>query len=410
LIKRSFPTPELLCPAGDTEKLRAAVQYGADAVYLSGKRFGMRSAPKNFDSDELAQAVEYAHSKNVRVFVACNSLLSNDDINELSDFAPYLYDIGADAVIVSDIGGLDVVKKKAPGLETHISVQTGVFNHAAAKMFYELGAKRVILSRELSFEQIAEIRNKTPRELELEAFVHGAICVSFSGRCLLSDYMTDRSSVRGDCAQPCRWKYSLMEEKRPGEYFPVFEDDGGSYIFNSHDLCMAEYIPQLVEAGIDSFKIEGRAKSAYYTAMTANAYRAAIDAYVAAPNAFELPDWILPELCSVSHRPYSTGFYFGQAKGQQCYDCGGYIRDYLETGVITYFNNGMITVTEKNKFNKGDVLEIVSPGKRPAKYIVERMYLPDGTEIDTANHPEMTVLLPSDVAYVPGSIMRKQKI
>lgn len=263
--------PEVLAPVGDQERLIAAIQYGADAVYLGGKEFGMRAAPANFDREQLRQAVEYAHSKGVRVYLTCNTLPRNEEIERFPEYIQYVDSIGVDACIVSDIGVFAMVREYAPNMELHVSTQAGIVNYQTANAFYQMGAKRVVLARELSLEEIREIRQRTPEDLELEVFVHGAMCMSFSGRCLLSNYLADRDANRGECAQPCRWNYYLMEEKRPGQYFPVFEDEKGSYILNAKDMCMIEYIDQLIEAGVTSLKIEGRAKSAYYVSVITNA-------------------------------------------------------------------------------------------------------------------------------------------
>jgi putative protease len=306
--------PELLAPAGGRERLEAAVRFGADAVYLAGKEFGMRAASPNFGPEELASAVEYAHDAGVRVYLTCNNVMRNDDFGRLPDFLRMARDAGVDALIVTDLGVLDLVRKVAPKMEIHISTQAGVTSWASANAFYRLGAKRVVLARELTLEEIAEIRAKTPADLELEAFVHGAMCVSFSGRCLLSEYFTGRDANRGDCAQPCRWKYALMEQTRPGRYLPVAEDGDGSYFLNSRDLCMIGHIPELVRAGVSSLKIEGRAKSAYYAAVTTNAYRCALDEYAEHPET-PLPGWIAEELNKISHREYSTGFLLRRYAG-----------------------------------------------------------------------------------------------
>jgi len=302
--------PELLCPAGDLTRLYAAVDFGADAVYLAGEEFGMRTAAKNFSLDDLKAGIDYAHSRGVKVHVTCNTIPHNDEIERLPEFLSALDSLGADAIIASDIGTIGLVKKYAPHAELHASVQSGIVNYISARAFYDMGADRVVLARELSLDEIAEIRAKTPKELMLESFVHGAMCVSFSARCLLSSYMTGRDANRGDCAQPCRWSYSLMEEKRPGQYFDITETEKGTYILNSNDLCMAEHLDKMVAAGIGSLKIEGRAKSHYYVAVTANAYRGALDSLK--NENWELPPWVSEELNKISHRTYSTGFYFGR--------------------------------------------------------------------------------------------------
>ena len=300
---------ELLSPAGDMERLTMSLAYGADAVYLAGNAFGMRAFAGNFDRDEMTQAVQLAHDKGVRVHVTCNTLARNDEIARLPEYLEFLESIGVDAVISAGVDVLSLAHRYAPHVEVHMSTQTGITNYEMARVWHDLGAKRVILARELSLDEAAEICAKAPRDLEVEAFVHGAMCVSYSGRCLLSNYMTGRDAARGACAQPCRYQYALMEEKRPGEYFPVFEENGETFIMNSRDMCMIDHVPELLEAGLDSLKIEGRAKSAYYAAMTTAAYRHAIDAAVEG-KPLE-PIW-RDEVDKVSHRHYSTGFYFGQ--------------------------------------------------------------------------------------------------
>ena len=293
---------EILSPAGDMERLEAALDYGADAVYLGGKSFGMRAGPSNFDNTELKTAVEMAHKRGVLVYLTCNTLPHNDEIPHFKEFLDNAIDAKVDAVIVNDIGLLSLVKKYAPNMEIHISTQAGIVNYVTANEFYNMGAKRVVLARELSLDEIAEIRAKTPKDLDIECFVHGAMCVSFSGRCLLSSYLVNRDANRGDCAQPCRWGYHLMEEKRNGQYFPVFEDEKGTYILNAKDMCMIEHLDKLAKAGIKSFKIEGRAKSAYYVSVITNAYRMSVDFLRNNPDDYDkLPSWIKEEVYKVSH-------------------------------------------------------------------------------------------------------------
>ena len=287
---------ELLCPAGDLIRLKTAVDFGADAVYLAGEEFGMRTASANFSREALKEGIEYAHSHGVKVHITCNILPHDDEFSRIPDFLKYLNEIGADAIIASDIGTIEAIKEYAPNCELHVSVQSGIVNSASANAFYKMGAKRVVLARELSLEEIATIRKNTPKELELEAFVHGAMCVSFSARCLLSSYMTGRDANKGDCAQPCRWSYSLMEQTRPGQYFDITEDEKGTYILNANDMCMAPYLDKMRDAGITSLKIEGRAKTEYYVAVTTNAYRGALDSLYKADGDWKLPAWVSDEL------------------------------------------------------------------------------------------------------------------
>ncbi|MBR3593509.1 MAG: U32 family peptidase [Clostridia bacterium] len=398
--------PELLCPAGDITRLKAAVDFGADAVYLAGEEFGMRTAAKNFSLADLEEGIAYAHKNGVKVHVTCNTIPHNDEIERLPRFLEALDSLGADAVIASDIGTIGLVKKYAPHLELHASVQSGIVNYMSARAFRDMGADRVVLARELSLEEIAEIRAKTPKELMLESFVHGAMCVSFSARCLLSSYMTGRDANRGDCAQPCRWSYSLMEEKRPGQYFDITETEKGTYILNSNDLCMAEHLDKMVAAGIDSLKIEGRAKSHYYVAVTANAYRGALDSLKA--DDWQLPQWVSEELNKISHRTYSTGFYFGRPENSQTYGSAGYIRDYTVAGVVDGYEDGCVVLTLKNKFLKGQVFDCLAPKQPPFTICATRMFDGEGNEIESAPHPMMTVKIPCDRVIPKGSLLRME--
>ena len=318
-----FVKPEVLSPAGDSECLDAALMYGADAVYLAKKDFGMRAAPKNFTQGELLEACKKAHSLGRRIYLTCNTLPHNRELSALPDFAREASEAGVDAFIVSDIGVMSVLKEHAPNVDIHISTQAGIVNYASAGELYKMGASRVVLARELSLDEIKQIRDNTPPELEIETFVHGAMCVSFSGRCLLSQYLTGRDANRGECAQPCRWSYALMEQTREGTYFPIEESDGGTYILNAKDLCMINHIDSLARAGITSFKIEGRAKSSYYVAVITNAYRAAVDELMKDPDGYNPPKWITDEVNKVSHREYSCGFFFGQPENSQNTRDGG---------------------------------------------------------------------------------------
>ena len=299
---------EVLAPAGDEERFNACINYGADAVYLGRKQFGMRSSPMNFDFAQLVKAVQSAHAKGIKVYLTCNTLPRNNEIPQFEQFVREAVEAQVDALIVADIGLLALIKKYAPDMEIHISTQTGVVNYVTAQELYNMGAKRIVLARELTLDEIAEIRAKTNPDMEIETFVHGAMCVSFSGRCLLSQYLVSRDANRGECAQPCRWGYHLVEEKRPNEFFPIFEDEKGTYILNAKDMCMIEHIDKLAKAGVDSLKIEGRAKSAYYVTVVTNAYRMAVDEYYKNPDNFILPDWIRDEVYKVSHRKYCNGF------------------------------------------------------------------------------------------------------
>lgn len=402
--------PELLAPAGDLEKLRFAAAYGADAVYLAGQQFGMRAAATNFSEAELREGISYAHARNVRCYVTVNVMPSNRDLSELPGYLELLQDAGADALIVADVGVLRLARKYAPHVPLHISTQTSILNYEAANFWADMGAERVVLARELSLEEIAEIRAKTPSVLEIEAFVHGAMCISYSGRCLISQYMTGRDANRGACAQPCRWKYTLMEEKRPGEYFPVLEDDGGTYLYNSKDLCMIEHIPELVRAGVTSFKIEGRNKTAYYAAGITGAYRRAIDAYFANPAGFALPADIREEIGKVSHRNYYTGFYFGNQENGQHYEDSQYIRDWEVVGMpVSTRDDGTAVFALKNRFFQGEELELMQPGNAPYVFAAEHAVNEDGEELALFNRPEMRFTLQFPFPVHPYGILRKKK-
>ncbi len=403
--------PELLSPAGDAERLDACLLYGADAAYLGSDMFSMRAAAPNFHGDELEKAVKKAHEKNVKVYMTCNTLPRNSEISFLEEHLEYWFSIGIDAVIVADFGVLDICKKVAPKLPVHISTQAGIVNYHSAEVFYNLGASRVVLARELSLDEIKEIAVKKPKELELEAFVHGAMCVSFSGRCLLSNYLTGRDANRGECAQPCRWEYALMEKTREGQYFPVNQDESGTYILNSRDMCMIEHIPELINAGIDSFKIEGRAKSSYYAAVITNAYRAAIDEYLNFDGKdYKLSDWIKNETLKVSYREYCTGFYFGSpSQDAQIFYDGGYKREWDVAAVVIDSDGEFITVEQRNKFVISDELEALEPGKEPFKITVTEIYNENNEAVCQAPHPMEILKIKCDKKLVKGSLLRKQK-
>lgn len=398
--------PELLCPAGDLTRLKTAVDFGADAVYIAGEEFGMRTAAAKFNKEDMLKGVEYAHSKGVRVHVTCNTVPHDDEMARLPEFLTTLNTISVDAVIASDIGTIALVKQYAPDCEIHVSVQSGIVNSATANEFYKMGAKRVVLARELSLAEISNIRKNTPKELEIEAFVHGAMCVSFSARCLLSSYMTGRDANRGDCAQPCRWSYSLVEEKRPGQYYDITETNKGTYILNANDMCMAPYLDKMIAAGVDSIKIEGRAKSEYYVAVTANAYRGALDSLKNCEGEWQLPAWVGEELNKISHRTYSTGFYLGEPKNSQTYENAGYIRDYNVAAVVTGYENGMVTAVLKNKFSRGAVLDCLEAGYAPYSIVADNLYDNADNEIDCARSPMMIIKIPFGRAIKVGSMFR----
>lgn len=395
--------PELLAPAGDMERLKMAVLYGADAVYLAGTSFGMRSFAGNFTPEELPEAVRFAHEHGVKVHVTVNTMPRNEELEALPAHLRLLNDCGVDALIIADLGVFQAAKRYSPNCERHISTQVSIANYACANAWYELGAKRVVLARELSLEEIRRIRENTPPELELEVFAHGAMCVSYSGRCLLSNYMTGRDSNRGACAQPCRYRYALMEEKRPNEYFPVFEDEKGTYIMNSRDMCMIDHIDDLMDAGVSCLKIEGRAKSAYYAAIVTGAYRHAIDA--AAAGTPLNPIW-RDEVEHVSHRHYATGFYYGQPG--QYFENSRYIRQWQVCAIVTDCDaEGNAVLSLRNKFAAGDSLEIVGPNLRPFSLRAPVMRDADGMELTEPRNPQMTFTMKLPQAVPPLSIVRR---
>lgn len=404
--------PEVLAPAGDRERLEAALKFGADAVYLGSTSFGMRAGPKNFNEEELSQAVSLCHSKNVKVYLTCNIIPRNYEFPALPDFIRSCASCGVDAFIVTDLGVMEYIKKYAPDCDIHISTQAGVTNYESARILHEMGASRIVTARELSLEEIAEIRAKTPKDLEIECFVHGAMCVSFSGRCLLSNYMTGRDSNRGDCAQPCRWKYALFEETREGQYFPIDQDESGTYIMNSRDMCMIEHIPEMVKAGISSFKIEGRAKSAYYTSVVVNAYRSAVDGYAESgfSDSFVPDEWISEEVKRISYRDYCTGFYYGSPMDDaNIFYKGGYLRNWEVVAIAEEYTCGKLKVTQRNRFFEDDVLEVMIPGKKPFKIVVKNLTDEEGNKIDNAPHPVMTAYFDCDCEIEAGAYLRKEK-
>ncbi len=402
--EKSRKPPELLAPAGNMEKLVMAVAYGADAVYLSGDAYGMRAGAGNFRNEDIPAAVAYCHARGVRVYAAVNTIPNDAEMDALPSFLELLADAGADAAITADLGVMNAVKKYAPRMAIHVSTQAGVLNAETARAFYDLGAARVILARELSLAQIAALRARLPEELELEAFCHGAMCVSFSGRCTLSNYLTGRDANRGQCAQPCRWKYHLMEEKRPGEYFEIGED-GGTYILNSRDMCMIGYVPELLEAGIGSLKIEGRTKSSYYAAAVTNAYRHAVDAALAGEPLD--PVW-RREVFQVSHRPYSTGFYFGEP-GQYTEDACYFSESDVVAVVESCDEAGNAVLSQRNRFFPGDALELLMPGRAPAAVTVGALEDEEGRPVQAASHPKMTLRTRLPVAAPRYSFLRKAR-
>ena len=403
---------ELLAPGGSLEKLKTAIDYGADAVYIGGEAFSLRVAAENFSKEDMKKGIKYAHDRGKKVYLTANIFPHNSDIDEFEKYIEEIRPLGFDAVLISDLGMFDIMRTLAPEIPIHVSTQANNVNYRSAIMWHKLGAKRVVLAREMSFREIAEIQDKIPEDLELEAFVHGAMCISYSGRCLLSNYMTSRDSNMGACSHPCRWNYKLVEEKRPGQYMDVFENERGTFIFNSKDLCMIEHIPELVKSGISSLKIEGRVKTSYYVATVVGAYRREIDRYFADPENYTFNKDEYAELCKVSHRPYTTGFYYHKPdENSQVYETSSYIRDYELIGMVIDYdeNTGIATVTQRNRFFKGDEIEIIQPMKPYFTQAVDYMENEEGEEIDVAPHAEQIVKIPVKKPVVNGAMLRKAK-
>ena len=402
--------PELLAPAGSLETLKYAVLYGADAVYCALPEFGMRAAPVNFTTEELREGCIFAHARGKRVYLTLNTLPTNEELSRLPDAIREAADAGADAFIIADLGVLEMAKKYAPQVEIHFSTQAGITNYAAATAAYHMGVKRVVLARELSLTDIAQIRDNTPPELELEAFVHGAMCMSVSGRCLLSSFMTGRSGNRGECAQPCRWKYHLVEEHRPGQYMEIGENSDGSYILNANDLCTAPFLDLICKAGVDSLKIEGRAKTFYYVASVTSAYRRALDTYLRNPMSddFDLPDDVIEELNRTSHRHYSPGFYLGKEQALQT-PSHTYVRDWDFIGTVDNWENGVAQCTQRSKFCLGDTLEALQPDGSVVALTPAWIHDENGAEVDATPHPMMHYSIPCEAALMPYSLLRMKK-
>ncbi len=404
--------PELLAPGGSLEKLKIAIMYGADAVYIGGEAFSLRVAAENFSQEDIKEGIAFAHQRGKKVYLTANIIPHNSDIDEFYEYVQEIRDYGFDAVLVADPGMFSVMQEIAPDIPIHISTQANNVNYKSACFWHKLGAKRIVLAREMSFEEIAEIRKRIPDDLELEAFVHGAMCVSYSGRCLLSNYMTNRDANMGACSHPCRWNYSLVEQTRPGEYMDVFENERGTFIFNSKDLCMIRYIPQLVECGISSFKIEGRVKTSYYTATIIKAYREEIDRYFENPAEYKFSEAQYEELCKISHRPYSTGFYLGKpTPNEQVYTDSSYIRDYDLIGMVEEYDKKtqIAKISQRNRFFQGDEIEVITPNAPFFTQTVDWMENEKGERIDVANHAAMTVFMPLKNPVEPGAMLRKKR-
>ena len=404
--------PELLAPGGSLEKLKTAIDYGADAVYIGGEAFSLRVAAENFSKEDMREGIKYAHDRGKKVYLTANILPHNDDIEEFEDFITEIKDYGFDAVLIADLGLFDMMQEFAPEIPIHVSTQANNVNYRSAIKWHKMGATRVVLAREMSFREIAEFQQKIPEDLELEAFIHGAMCISYSGRCLLSNYMTGRDSNMGACAHPCRWNYKLVEETRPGEYMDVMENERGTFIFNSKDLCTIRHIPELVQSGIASLKIEGRVKTSYYVATVVGAYRREIDRYFADPENYVFNEAEYEELCKVSHRPYTTGFYFGKPdENSQVYTSSSYIRDYDLVGIVQSYDaeTGIATVSQRNRLFKGDEVEIIQPMKPFFTQTIDSMTDENGNEIDVANHAEQIVHFKSVQPVCEGAMIRKKR-
>lgn len=401
---------EILAPAGNLEKLKFAIIYGADAVYIGGEAYGLRAFADNFDAQDMKEGISFAHERGKKVYVTVNIFPHNADLKGLPEYIKFLKDIGTDAVIVSDLGVFSIVREVAPDLEIHISTQANNVNYKSAQMWYKLGAKRIVLARELSLKEIKEIRNNISVNMDLEVFVHGSMCISYSGRCLLSNYMTHRDANRGMCAHPCRYKYYLMEEKRPGQYFPVFEDEQGTYIMNSYDLCMVDYIPELVDSGITSFKIEGRMKSAYYIATVVKAYRQALDAYLADKENYKVnPKW-MEEVSKSSHRDFSTGFYFGKPD-KQIYENSSYIRTHDIVGIVKEYDpiTKIAVIEQRNKVLKNNEVEVLTYDGDNFNIKLNEICDMDGNFIDSTPHPQMLYKIKTDKILKPYYMLVRKK-
>lgn len=401
--------PELLAPVGNMEKLKMALAYGADAVYFGGKAFGLRAFSGNFSDEQLKEAIQYTHEQGKKAYVTVNAFPHNEDLPSLPDYLKFLRQISADAVIIADLGVYRILRDTVPDLPFHVSTQANSTNWSTVAMWEELGAERVVLAREVSLNDIRLIREKC--SLELEAFVHGAMCISYSGRCLLSNYFTGRDANRGACAQACRWKYSLVEETRPGEYYPIAEDELGTYIFNSKDLCLLPYMGELMDAGIDSFKVEGRMKSVHYVATVMQVYRQAMDAYLADPKGFSVDPVWLQELQKVSHREYTTGFYYHKADANdQIYGSSSYWQTHDFVGLVRQYDpqTGWAVVEQRNNMKVGQEIEVLSPGGKPFIQVITEMKNDEGEAIDTAPHPQQIVTMPMAQPVKPLAMLRRE--
>lgn len=388
--------PELLIPASSLEVLKTAVMFGADAVYIGGEAFGLRAKAKNFSMEEIREGIAFAHAHDVKVYITANILAHNGDLSGVRAYFEELKEIRPDALIISDPGVFMIAREVCPEIDIHISTQANNTNYGTYQFWHQLGARRVVTARELSMAELKEIREKVPADLEMETFIHGAMCISYSGRCLLSNYFTGRDANRGACTHPCRWKYAIVEETRPGEYMPVYENERGTYIFNSKDLCMIEHIPELIDSGIDSFKIEGRMKTALYVATVARTYRKAIDDYLESPELYrEHMDWYLDQISNCTYRQFTTGFFFGKPdESAQIYDNNTYVKEYTYLGIIGECTaDGLYRIEQRNKFSVGEQIEIMKPDGRNIPVVVRRIVDEEGQEMQSAPHPKQVLYI-----------------
>lgn len=403
---------ELLIPASSLEVLKTAVIFGADAVYIGGEAFGLRAKAKNFSMEDMREGIKFAHERNVKVYVTANILAHNSDLDGVEEYFKQLKELKPDALIISDPGIFTIAKEILSEIELHISTQANNTNYKTYNFWYKLGAKRVVSARELSLAEIKEIRENIPEDMEIESFIHGAMCISYSGRCLLSNFFTGRDANQGACTHPCRWKYSVVEEKRPGEYFPVYENDRGTYIFNSKDLCMIEHIPEILDAGIDSLKIEGRMKTALYVATVARTYRKAIDDYLEAPDKYkENMEWYKSEIAKCTYRQFTTGFYFGKPTDEtQIYDNNVYIKEYTYLGIVGDRNeDGLYKIEQRNKFSVGETIEVMKPNGENTQVTVKRIADEEGNDLESAPHPKQVLYIDLGISLSKYDILRRKE-
>ena len=410
--EQGMKKPELLIPASSLEVLKVAVIFGADAVYIGGEAFGLRAKAKNFSLDDMREGIQFAHQHQVRVYVTANILAHNQDLAGVREYFTELNEIKPDALIISDPGIFTLAKEVCPEVEVHISTQANNTNYETYRFWHRLGAKRVVSARELSLTELSELRSHIPDELEIETFIHGAMCISYSGRCLLSNYFTGRDANQGACTHPCRWKYAVVEETRPGEYLPVYENERGTYIFNSRDLCMIEHIPELVHAGIDSFKIEGRMKTALYVATVARTYRRAIDDYFVSEETYRanMP-WYLDQIVNCTYRQFTTGFFFGKPdESSQIYDNNTYVKEYTYLGIVGEINQqGICRIDQRNKLSVGETIDVMKPDGTDIPVIVKRIQDQDGNEMESAPHPKQILYIDLGQPLAKFDILRRQE-